>query len=534
MRGVVVAPLVALAAACSDAPRLVPIDLFEAPSGVGFLVVYRQGELVSEAGPFGVEDGELSFGALPQVRLQPEDRVVVLVVPTAAIEAAVPGFTSDDLPATRLVHFAATPAAVQTDGQVMEELALPAATRFWQADASGRVGAVGADAVGDLVGGRGVRVFYDPESCRPPGTGVLTPYGGLSDPLAAARVEVFGASLVDVHILDERHLLTWGDGALVLVTRGEALTEADWSAPPPRALFVGTDFMAQRFRFVDIDAVAVDPTSPPEARRALVIAADTDNLTEPELAISALAWVHITQDGLTITETATVVDTHLRDVDFAPDGSWLAVGDYGRAYFGGPGPGAAVTATQYGDDQSGEARRGAWTPDPTRPWVVSARSAFYTYFSTLGRWVAQPVRGKVDENLHFVALGAAEAAGQVEIWSGGAGGLLYASRGGSEFEFVSPRTPPRLGACSQQLGTPRPLYVQDVNDVAFADGRVFILSDDCTAIMQVRLHDGCTSLLTLEGTEILAANRILRGMDIADGALVAVGRDGHIWETPLR
>lgn len=526
------APLLALVASCGAPPAVRPLDLGGAPDGVGFMVVLGADRAVlGVEGPFGLEDGKLSFGARPQVALTEGGGAVVLVVPTAALVAALPGFTAADLPESRLTASPPHRPAVLADGRVEEALPLPASTRFWRADDAG-AGEVGPAEVADALAKLELRVAYDPEACRPPGTGILTPFGGVSDPIAEVQ-DPLASTLRDVVVVDRDRVLTYGTGAIFVLDRGVPLRPADTEGAP-RRVFTVRDLIGPRSTGVDVDAIALDPTSPPDARRLAVVLGEVDPNAEPRQVTGYLVWLTLTQRGLTLVETGTVTpDVRLRDVSFAPDGRWMLSGDGGVVFFGAPGATRPV-ASRYAEPTVSEARRGTWTPDPERPWVITARSMFHTYFETVQRWVAQPARGQVDENLYFIGLAAAEVDGQVEIWSGGAGGLLYASRGGGEFEFVSPRTPPRLGACSQQLGEARPLYVQDVSDVALADGRVFLVSDDCTALMQVRLSDGCSSLLSVAGAEILGANRVLRGLDIQDGLLVAVGRNGKVWETTLR
>ena len=539
--------LAAAAAGCASAEVLLPLDLSEAPSGVGFMVVLGPDRAVRAVeGPFGIEDGALSFGARPQVRLPEGGGAIALVVPLDALVAAVPGFTAGDLPSVRLGPTAPAAPALLTSGRVEQEVPRPDDTRYWRGDAATAARAVGPAEVADDLAALKLTAAYDPESCRPPGTGVLTPYGGVSEPLGELGAPPFFGSLRDVVIVDDildsgrtlhfaKALLALGfeSSGMFLFTRGRPLTRADHAGPPPRAVFSVLDLLGPQPGSADIEAVAIDPTSPLDARRVAVVATASDRAVDPEVVTSALLWMSLTQDGLTLVRTGTVTTgPRLRDVSFAPDGRWMLTADRGVAYFGAPGAEVPVPG-RYAEPIAAEARRGTWTPDPERPWVITARSALYTYFETIQRWVAQPVRGQVDENLYFIGLAAADVGGRTEVWTGGAGGLLYASRGGGEFEFVSPATPPRLGGCTQQPGEARPLYVQDVSDVAIDGERVFLLPDDCTAIMQVRLTDGCSSLLTLEGLEVLAANRVLRGLDLRDGRLVAVGRDGKVWEARL-
>ena len=70
--------------------------------------------------------------------------------------------------------------------------------------------------------------------------------------------------------------------------------------------------------------------------------------------------------------------------------------------------------------------------------------------------------------------------------------------------------------------------------MSMSEDHLFVVADDCNILLQVRLTDHCTSMLSFGGQPVGATDDIAEGVDARDGMVVVVGDEGRVWEASTR
>lgn len=512
-----------LIAGCGSAD-LRTLDL-SGEDGVGFVVqtsAEQPWRVVN--GPFGLDQGELTFGTRPQLTLEQETEGLVVLVRHEDIAAAVPGWSASDGPQLDLELDAQPQASLRADEWIIETVPLPAAARLWRTEA----GAV--TEVTDAPDRLWLSVPFDPEHCRPQAPDRMRTWGDVA-PLDALRSTNISLHLRNVAMLDRDALLAQSTDAVFALQRGQTLGLDDLRTAPPHRVLTVTELVPES-RFVRIEHVAVDPR-PGAPRAALVLSARLDDARPEDGFISYVHQLEVSEAGMTVVRTATVVrGVRLRETAIDDTGAFAIAGDNQVVLFGhldspplrrGPAP----------PGPSEETRSIAAQPDPMRPWVMSGERALFTYDASQTRWVGQMLEEVIAETVHFRGLATGRVQGEVQAWAGGPNGRLYATDSGGTWQRIPLQLPPRMNACTQEQRV-RPANTLDVEDMAIEGEQLFIASDNCAFILQVRLTDRCTSGLALGDRPVQSGNDVAQGLDTKDGLLVVVADEGQIWEAPTR
>lgn len=510
---------VACLAACA-APEPVAVDLTDAGEGVGFLVIADELEGVRVEGPFGLSEGELTFGTAPRTALDEGAEGLVVFVPTAALEGALPAYAPSEGPRLQLRIDPPPGPALRPDGRLREPFPLPTGTQAWRVAAGESAPVALAETE---IGPRLALEFdYDAEHCRPTTQDTLQRWPA---PEGLGFANALTGRLRRVRHVDADRILATAWAGAFLIRRDEALTDDDAQGPLPRPVLRVRDLWAGEGPR-NVVAGAIDPRPSPEGtRRALLVVLATDRTgTEARFESRAL-WATFDDRGWTSTRTATQTPSRLRDAAFAADGALRVVGDGGLVLRAAPGSDTLVE-TRIPDEARDENRRVTPTGDPARPWVMGGRNRAHTELDD-GTYETVMFPSVIDD-LHLEGL----AADAREVWGGGTAGRIFVgdARGWGNAEL---RLPPRFGPCTQQTGVARPALSADVDDIALDDEHVVVASDDCALVLHIRRADRCTSAYLPQGYTADSSENVVDAVSIGFGAIVAVGADLSVFEVRL-
>jgi len=509
--------LALLLAGC-DATTTQTVDLSGAGSGLAFVVLGTDEAWSVAQGPFGLDDGQLTFGSRPQLVVQPGQHAVVVIVPEHAL--AIPGFDPAWAPQVQMQVAGQRQVEVLSGAYLQAYLELPGDSTLIS---------VGPESLAaretELRRTLGLRVPFDPEHCRPAAEASLQAWGAAQGPLQDLRDRV-DIDLRDVAVVDMDHLVAHSDSAIFALTRDASLTAADLTQGPPHRVLSAQSILPNA-RTAKVQDIAVDPR--PGAQRTVVVVVYDQSLHQGHVLVA-----QHTQDGLHNVRTATTIgDSALWAVAFGSDGAWLATGDEGLTLMGH----ADTSQVRQGPravPQGVGLRRVASTDDAAWPWVMTGNKVINEFEAAQQQWRIQPVGADLGGDILFGGLVATGAQSTLHMWAGGRSGLLFERRPGEAWAHRTLAMPPRFAACTQQVGVPRPALPLEIKDLAIADGYLYAAVHSCNALVQVRLSDHCTSLALLAEQEVRADSELAVGLDVREGWIVAVGAEGRIFEKRTR
>lgn len=507
------------------------VDVSEAKEAVGFVVrVDVDGTWAAIGAPFGLDaDGALGFGARPQLTLPADTEGLVVLVPVARVLEAVPGF--DDAMASDLRLFVddVRPLELLPDGRLRTSLGLPEGTRVWRVRASSAeaeaitpADPLGADAQARLTLG----VPFDPEHCRPQAQANMQPWGP-DDPLEGLRDLDLWRRFDDVVHFDADHLLVAAPASLLWLERGVGLDASDLGGPPYRIL-PAQEVLPGGAGLEDL--AWSDLAADPRDRRTLFAVASHTPPDAPSTGY--VVRLRAGPEGITEVRTATVVRGFLEQIAIAEDGAWLAAGVAGINVRGHVDHDEIVLGPRP-TDVGNEIRAVAATGRAEAPWMMSGTNRVHTFSPSLDAWTTDFVGIELGETIRLRGLAVARRGEVVEHWTGGTNGSLFLGGPGLTWQLYEPQMPPRFGVCTQRPNEPRPRLRVGLDDIAAVGEQLYIVADDCAALMQMRLQDRCTSLLGFgDGPD--AGDGLARAIDVFEEQVVVVGEDAKVWVAPTR
>ena len=494
----------AILAGCTKT-ELATIDLSDREGVVAFIVVLdERDEALRVTRPFGVEQGNVSFGERPQLELTAEEsEAVLLELDRSALLLRHPDFVMERAEELE-VELRAPPPAEVVRGvdplRATKETAIDAAgTRLTDLLDESSLEADSARARA-ILSQLTLTLPIDPEHCRPTDA-AFVPFGReaalISDPDRMAR-SLDGALLLGSRALLRTRL------AVHLVDRGGAI---DRLGSFEAALLGDSSFLTD---------FALDPTS---GRLMAAV------ITPRGLAPSASAVVELSPTSTSIEYVRSVLELdpgELEGIAISREGRTAALGENGSVHLEEPNGSFSVRKI---DDpaEDPKARTISWTDDPARPLIATSRNRIQVWDRDTDRFAAEVVVLPTEVSLHLDAI----ATDGAEIWTAGSGGFLMRLTGGV-FERIEPKLPPRYVGCATQGGVG--LFVDDILDLALYDGYAYAVLAKCSALMAIRMSDRCVSLLSVDGAEPhLLQEEVdgLRSVDVAGGEVLVTDAAGR-------
>ena len=364
--------------------------------------------------------------------------------------------------------------------------------------------------------------------CDLPGQSPLVTFASEPAPLAALEAQR-GLRLYTQQVLwiDDERALVVGTWMLAVVTRGA-------SVAPSERLILSVEDPASR-GYVHISRAHIAPMAPGASRREILFVGGWPGTAEHE-AYGKVWRAWLGPEGLTFDGALLELpDVFLLGVAMTPDGrEAVVVGAGGRAFRRAHPEAEIVEDGRIGGGLA--ANRVTHTGDLERPFLAATRG-------TLHHWDARSRAWSVGTQLASNLLGGPEsltiyglsahrsAAGEIEAWAVGTGGMMARLQGITrEWAFVRELAyPTAFGPCGSTQGTGGPVELaRSLSDVTLDDTHVFIAPSDCSAVLQVRRSDLCTSLIAPEGEAPQFSARGMKAVDVRPGALVALTAGGEV------
>jgi hypothetical protein len=491
---------------------LVTIDLSDRLDVVAFVVVLDEGGLpLRVTRPFGVTNGEVSFGERAQLELVEGEASAVLV----EIEHAELAIARPDYVRSRAeeigVEVRPPPEPPLLDDRDAEE---PLESGPLPANAA--IGEVSPEVADTIRSSLTLTLPVDPEYCRP----------------TRERFVAFGAALEAYPIQNDgardfRDFVRVGDLVVIRGFDRMLVLERGGMIDPPAVLKLGEVFPGDAMS--TFDSIAVDPT--PRMDGSTGIAATIDRDLPNGGSESVLAEIALDGTALRYVGTATAtLEIDYSVVDVSSDGTAAFVAEEGFLFVE-EGAGFAKITVPVDMNDNPKLRQIIWTEDPSRPLMFTSRNNVHFYNPATGRFISEVLSTVTEQSLHFQSLRSFRGRdGGEEIWGAGTFGYILRYRR-QTLERIEAKLPPRYAVCAgAQADTSA--FTDPVADVAVLDGYAYAVVARCSAVLAVRIEDGCSSLIPAVGDAVSILDpdaEALQAIDASNGELILVGRRGRVW-----
>jgi hypothetical protein len=511
MRLAVAAALAAASFACVDR-RVIDVPLDAYAFEYGFVVLLdEEGAVTRVSQPFGVEDGALTFGALPAYDLEPEEREILLLgLPAGAVASAVADFDparANEIELTDVIPGVLPFYVNDTSALVIE---LPQGTRALRGEFEG--GLADVDLPGDFV----LIVPIAPESCGRFAAGGLVPFGP-SQTIIPLDPGMQSDDFFFIDLLDESTAIGMTPRAFYLVRSDGTFSVigSDGLPGPDPYLFAG--FAYDR-------------------------GASTVWLAAVARANGLLMEISVSPFELGVVDTATLANARFADVALDPEGRPMIIAEDGGFFrFEGAGRFTELARVE-GFVPDEYMHRLHATGDDQLPYLAASEGRLHVYDADRGSWVSDTIPGiwlnTYPADVAFKGNGLTStrnAAGQLELWAAGTGGLLLRRVELEPWAAVDLHYPPRFIGCSSGLLPYPDLVGSQTFDGLIADGEdLFITLRECTAMIQVRPGTNCTAVLSIGVSDPAFYDIDLQAIAIFGDTLVLAGEDALMFTGKLR
>ncbi len=521
---------VLLLAGCSS-HHVTEIDLTQgAGDEVVFFVVFDEANAIARTTtPLRLDADGASGGEAPSITLERDEASVVLV--RFGLDTLVTGYEPerfDDLE----IRIAPPPAErtrrLAPGGRTVSDSALPPTATLARVELRAEGDALAPLDAGERLAS-GVRTGLtlttpiDPEFCRNVDAEPLRPFGAAAS-VGVVEPEPFGTLRAVAHV--EPDVLLVGTGSALYVLRRGGVVSAPPLTPGTPGPWLPYETLAPEPNGLGNGSVAVDPTTAGQASRRVVLTVETDLGGE---LFRGYVFELTYQDG-TIGDvvTATVVETRVRDVAFAEDGSYAVVGDEGTFVVVSPDGAIRAYPIPPPNGTRDEARTVVATQDPEFPWIAGTRNRLHRLAVARGAWSTQGVTPPSQESLHFVGLTSSTDGAPARSWALGAAGLLMTFEDG-EWVKQPLLMPPAFGPCSPSGAVAEPELTGPMEAMAQSGGYLYTVAKGCTGFPVVRETDRCVSMLAIEGRPVELVDDFIEAAEVSNGELVVVGHRGEVY-----
>lgn len=461
----------------------------------GFLaVVNAENQVTRLTPPFGFdESGALSFGTLPALELEEQERGGLLVaLDDEILASAVPHYRYLQERAGEVIVEQKTPPAtpeiVAPDlesefGEVF--VALPKETRMYPmraADDATELGAAASEAVNmSLRSLVRVRIPVDFEPTRIEGLTQIDRLGGDPMKYLEPRTGMAVAYFRDLERVGPNHmaLLSWSHLRVIrldehyIETATNTVQISDFGTPV---------------------RVEVDPRSPPDSLQLY--------LTFEGGMRGRLQVYTFDQAGLRFTQTATISDFPLGDLAFASDGR-LVIGSARSTDILERGAGETIFRRSKlpGPDAPNVSRVLA-TKNPDYPILATTYGKVYFWSSALRSWAVEDLGADavIPEPARVKALASLGTGDNFQVWAAANDGQIYHRFKPNMWARHELPQPPRAYRCNENLGPPLPGGQHSVETLAVNEERLFVTLSSCSPVF-VLDHQVTKSALVLRGGE---------------------------------
>lgn len=513
--------LALFAAACADS-RIIDVSLEGYQFEYGFVVLLDPtGEPTRVSPPFGIRQGEVTFGSLPVYSLEQEDRFLLITLSEGQLAASVPHFDParrDDLrldpaPQSDLPNYEQT-----QEGQFLV-VSIPAGAAARLAGADGRLVATELPEQGAL------RVPIAPEKCATIPDNTLVPFAAnpkLVEPTQAASEDIRRVALAD-----EATALALTERTLYLVRRDEPFQPVE--VTPDRA---GNAAGAGLIDHDDYKLVAMHY----DRERGRLIAAGAARTGT--VGYGLILELTVGPNGFAWGDTIAVAGHAFLDV--APDGAGglaLLRADLTVVGFDGAGfTSYPALSLELGAD---EIRRIAHTGDPAYPLIAGSVGRIHLFDRAANAWLAEtipreyiPVAGASGfEANDFTRAETPE--GERELWAAGLFNVLLRKTGTGPWMPYAVDFPPRFSHCADPATDYPALADTSGYDAVLVRGdRIYLSVRECTTVLEIERGTGCTALIPVLGTALFTAND-LQALDAFGKTLLVGGEAALLYRASL-
>lgn len=500
----------------------------------GFVVLGRAdgaAEQVSE--PFGVSAGQLSFGALPKLKLAEDGQsAVLLALDLQALERAVPGFYPDLVKNLRAVI--EPPPEIDHSVFSMEDLTLrvplPADLEIFAIDYRGSGALLPFE--GDraaLLGSLSLVVPIDPERCRIPGLEPLTAFTDrVQVPPFAGREGSEYQNFDQLVAIDRHTVLARTNHSVRLLRRGQSpggdseVTSSSAGTVLYRDIFYSADTSEIKWF-----GIALDRPMLADGTYRVLLAGAEHRLSAPDVVVGVLYELIVTAEAIQNVRVISEYPEALLAVAIDADGTAILAGQLGNVFLlyrdGRTENLPRIFSTAYAPSPL------LGTGDPAHPWAIGSTGVIYLYDQAAGVWDDFTIpfaTGLKPVDVDALVTARAED-GRTELWASGASGVLLRKLGEEPWRIVDLVMPPRFERCATGGDYPRMYFDGHLDAMVVAGEYLLLTVRGCTALMQVRRRDQCVALLEEADRPLgLVYNRDVQAMSFIDGAVVAGGERG--------
>jgi hypothetical protein len=515
----------AAVAALVSCAETIQVDVAGVPLDYGSVVTFSDtGEPVAASAVFGVEDGRVVFGELPQIRLGPDEASFALIA--LARDGIHPAFVPSR--ATELdVLLEPSPDALVVEGTDLTRLdgrirvpdqATISTARF--DDPVLRPGEVDLERIT-------LRIPVDPEYCLDPMQTELAPYGAdvrprgpLQDIVAALEIDgdrAVVASKTEIYVLP-RH----------------GTTSTVWRLPDDPDYVPGEQ----------LNDVAIGAPRTDGSREILAVGGFLER--DAELPTFGKIW-RLRLDGDRVTRDGPLfrvgAGLWFRVVAYGPDGCAFAGQEDGHLLVRADerSPWIDEVALMTRTDVPRFVGQLVATGDPEFPLMASTKN--YVHRMNASRvWESEILmRGGIlgPESNNYEGLGLVRDGGVPDFWAGGQRGQIGRKAGAEPFELFENRGiaigyPPRFSACASSANPGEPLtYNREINDLVVAGDHVFMAYENCRALVVLRRADLCVWMLPIAGQATAFVEDSFVVMSRSGRRILVASEDGELYETLL-
>lgn len=508
MRALVLTLLAGLAATGCSKSDVRTVDLNTASGVIVLVVLDRTGAPLRALPPFGLEQGRLTFGEAPRLRLEEgEASTVRLQIDPTALRQTLPR-----LDLTRLnlwqVSVQAPPdspvyAPTLQPAGVHTTLALPA-TALEIVDEAGT-----SVPIQTLSAQLTLQVWLDPQGCAEPGRTGLKPYGITDQPFLEAVQGARYSGILSIAPLGARQVLISGAG-VGLLTRNQAFN-ADAAHWISRA-----DLQRLGFRDARVGDLSLGPQTE-QPRQAFAAVQHAEGGALLELAVQP--------DQISYVRTTTMTDRALFHLDRHDDGQLAVLGDEGLVLLVDTQTGDTRRLNLPASEYAGSTKSHIiWTGSAEEPLIANSETSIHGLDAARTAWSTTGFN-----SLGFGVRFRGIARWQDEIWLASNGNTLVRRRGPKQYDVLAPRPSPGLRACGSADGSAFPTVLRHIDVIAADERALFIAYDDCSIVMRLRTDDLCASSIEAAAGEVAVVNWTYTTAQMIDGAVIFGTNFGDLW-----
>jgi hypothetical protein len=525
------APALVFLAGCSSVD-VVHLELGGLSFERGFLVLLNEaGQPKEVSRVFGTSAGGVSFGQLPAVSAENDDRAYLLTFEVGALRESVLYYDESreaDLSA-ETVEPPSTPIYL-AQREAFQTRFLDSTRIFGFSEA----GAVHEETARELLEKVSLVVPTAPESCASGKFAPMEAFGARADFELTPQQEMAAtySNFRHARLVDEDRALGVSSFGIYFLKKGERF-EATPAGYLQRgsALFSETVTATGALSPVEFYELAVERNARPDGTwRVWVAAADRSD------GFGAYLFeLVVYEDGIEVAGPPRNLPVQPLGIAIDPQGN-LGIRTNLDAFFVIAPDGALSMLPPVPNAGGIHAIAGIATGDPEYPWLLAGIAVVHLYDRRAQRWQTTSILGGNGEKLPLDALAAARTAeGELELWAMGDGGLVVRKRGEGLWENARLLLPPRYTPCAANGTYPNLNFTAHMDQAIAIEDYVYITVRSCDVVLEVRRSDACVSLLTstlrpIEGTGGLD----LQTLDYRGGALLIGGEKRRLLKAEPR